>query len=277
MRILYNLVLYLSDFILSGISIVGKNQKIKSLKVGRKNTFARLKQLPVKETKRVWAHAASLGEFEMLRPLLESLEKKESFDRVYRVLTTVQSSALVDDVTVQNDLGQYTKAPVLAGVADEVTDVHFYNHNQNGDEAQGIEFNQLTEDDTLVTATLLMNKADNYDSINVKIRVLDSNSDAFDLFSRVVPMNNYPLNADNVRLVNLVENLDYLLPSTDRNTFELVIGTIDSTTYEINLKHTFLNSWRYWLAQANALPEFLDPSLPNNGVNHEWVRYVQGG
>jgi hypothetical protein len=198
-------------------------------------------------------------------------------DRVYRVLTTVQSSALVDDVTVQNDLGQYTQAPVLAGVADEVTEVQFYNHYQNGDEAQGIEFNQLTEDDTLVTATLLMNKADNYDSINVKIRVLDSNSDAFDLFSRVVPMNNYPLNADNVRLVNLVENLDYLLPSTDRNTFQLVIGTIDTTTYQINLKHTFLNSWRYWLAQANALPEFLDPSLPNNGLNNEWVRYIQGG
>ena len=80
MRILYNLVLYLSDFILSVISIVGKNQKIKSLKVGRNNTFARLKQLPVKEIKRVWAHAASLGEFEMLRPLLESLEKKESLE-----------------------------------------------------------------------------------------------------------------------------------------------------------------------------------------------------
>ncbi len=76
MRILYNLVLYLSDFILSVISIVGKNQKIKSLKVGRKNTFVRLKQLPVKKTKRVWALAASLGEFEMLRPLLESLEKR---------------------------------------------------------------------------------------------------------------------------------------------------------------------------------------------------------
>ena len=80
MRILYSLVLYLSDFILSVISIVGKNQKIKSLKIGRKNTFARLKQLPVKETKRVWGHAASLGEFEMLRPLLESLEKKESLE-----------------------------------------------------------------------------------------------------------------------------------------------------------------------------------------------------
>ena len=80
MRILYSLVLYLSDFILSVKSIVGKNQKIKSLKVGRKNTFARLKQLPVKETKRVWAHAASLGEFEMLRPLLESLEKKVSLE-----------------------------------------------------------------------------------------------------------------------------------------------------------------------------------------------------
>lgn len=80
MRILYDIVLYISDFVLSVIAIVGKNQKIKALLTGRKDSYARLKQLPVKETKRVWAHAASLGEFEMLRPLLESLEKKDSLE-----------------------------------------------------------------------------------------------------------------------------------------------------------------------------------------------------
>jgi len=80
MRILYSLVLYLSDFILHIIAIVGKNQKIKSLILGRKNSITRLKNLSSKENKRIWAHAASLGEFEMLRPLLESLEKKESLE-----------------------------------------------------------------------------------------------------------------------------------------------------------------------------------------------------
>lgn len=198
-------------------------------------------------------------------------------ERVYRIVTTVQSSALVDDVTIQNKLGQLVQAPLLGGIAEEVTDWQFYNHYQDGDEAQGVEYNTLTEDDTLTTAVLKLNKADDYESLAFKVKVIDGNGNSFDLFSRVIPMNNYPLNADNVRLVNLTEQLDYLLPSTDRNTFELVIGTIDSTTYDINFKHTFLNSWRYWLAQANALNTFLDPTLPNNGLNNEWVRYEDGG
>lgn len=80
MRILYEIVLYISDFVLSVFAILGNNQKIKSILIGRKDSIARLKQLPVKEIKRVWAHAASLGEFEMLRPLLESLEKKASLE-----------------------------------------------------------------------------------------------------------------------------------------------------------------------------------------------------
>jgi hypothetical protein len=198
-------------------------------------------------------------------------------DRVYRIVSTVQSGELVDDVTIQNKLGNFVSAPILGGIAEEVQDWNFYNHYQVGNEAQGTEYNTLTEDDTLTTAVLKLNKADDYESLAFKIKVIDGNENSFDLFSRVIPMNNYPLNAENVRLVNLTEQLDYLLPSTDRNTFELVIGTIDSTTYDINFKHTFLNSWRYWLAQANALNTFLDPTLPNNGLNNEWVRYMDGG
>lgn len=80
MRILYNFVLFISDFVLSAFGVVGNNQKTKSLLTGRTDSVNRLKHLPSKEIKRVWAHAASLGEFEMLRPLLENLEKQATLE-----------------------------------------------------------------------------------------------------------------------------------------------------------------------------------------------------
>jgi hypothetical protein len=34
-------------------------------------------------------------------------------------------------------------------------------------------------------------------------------------------------------------------------------------------------SWRYWIAQNNALVDFFDSTLPNNGFNNEWMRYLR--
>jgi hypothetical protein len=34
-------------------------------------------------------------------------------------------------------------------------------------------------------------------------------------------------------------------------------------------------SWRYWIAQNDALVDFFDSTLPNNGLNNEWMRYLR--
>ena len=44
--------------------------------MGEKTSLKKLEQLPDKSRKRIWAHAASLGEYQMLLPLLFELEKK---------------------------------------------------------------------------------------------------------------------------------------------------------------------------------------------------------
>lgn len=72
MRTLYHVVIHIVQFLLK---IVGWfHPKIKLFNSGRRATFEKLAVL--KETDRViWFHAASLGEFEQGRPILEQLKK----------------------------------------------------------------------------------------------------------------------------------------------------------------------------------------------------------
>jgi hypothetical protein len=199
-------------------------------------------------------------------------------ERVYRILTTLQSTGLTDDTTVINHLGNYEKSPVIGGLSPEVVELNFFNHSQQGTTGGLLSFDAMTEDDIFAKGILRMDKGFDYDNIKVCVRVVkQSDGSFFDLWMRNIPMNNYPLNADNVRLVQLEEQLNYLLPNPNRNTFKLEIGTIASTTYDLNLTHTVLMNWRYWLAQSNALADFLDVTLPQNGLNQEWVRYAVAG
>jgi uncharacterized protein (TIGR02145 family) len=38
-----------------------------------------------------------------------------------------------------------------------------------------------------------------------------------------------------------------------------------------------LMNWKFWNARPDALADFLDMTLPNNGLNDEWVRYAMAG
>lgn len=76
-RIAYQFLLYISAVILRILSVfLSGEAKLKRLLSGRYNTIERLKKLPPKHKKRIWAHAASLGEFDMLSSLLKNLEQQ---------------------------------------------------------------------------------------------------------------------------------------------------------------------------------------------------------
>lgn len=83
--ILYNLFLIIYR---AGIYFVSFwNQKAKYWITGRRNVFTQLKEalLLRKDTKTIWMHSASLGEFEQGRPVLEKL--KEEFPDAIIVIT----------------------------------------------------------------------------------------------------------------------------------------------------------------------------------------------
>ncbi|CAL2101309.1 3-deoxy-D-manno-octulosonic acid transferase [Tenacibaculum sp. 190130A14a] len=71
MSFLYNLFLHLISLLLPIIALF--NHKIKLFAHGRKETFSKLSSIK-KEDKVVWIHAASLGEFEQARPIIENIK-----------------------------------------------------------------------------------------------------------------------------------------------------------------------------------------------------------
>ncbi len=83
MRFLYNLVVILVAAILKIVALF--SSKIKKFVVGRKYVFNQLNGVLAIEKTVVWIHAASLGEFEQGRPLIEEI--KETYENCQIVLT----------------------------------------------------------------------------------------------------------------------------------------------------------------------------------------------
>jgi 3-deoxy-D-manno-octulosonic-acid transferase len=80
---IYNLIIYLY---LLGVVIYSRfNEKVRKMWRGEREAFRILKEKVDPEAKYVWFHAASLGEFEQGRPLMEQLRKEHP---EYKILLT---------------------------------------------------------------------------------------------------------------------------------------------------------------------------------------------
>lgn len=83
---IYNIVIY---FILCGIAIASLfNEKVRKMWRGEREAFKILKQKVDPNAKYIWFHAASLGEFEQGRPLMERIRKDYP---QYKILLTFYS------------------------------------------------------------------------------------------------------------------------------------------------------------------------------------------
>ena len=81
MKLVYHFAIFLAAILLPLIAVFSK--KIKLFVSGRKDTFSKITSL--KNEKTIWIHAASLGEFEQARPIIEALKKKHKH---YKILIT---------------------------------------------------------------------------------------------------------------------------------------------------------------------------------------------
>jgi hypothetical protein len=204
-------------------------------------------------------------------------------DKWFRLSLTPQTtagSATNNDATTLLLLEQeLTASPAVGQLASEVQSLNFLIHPQDVTESGVATVAAFTEDDLLVKGLLNLNKADNYEAVNISFRVVRQSDGAFfNLFNRSIGADQFQITPDGKRLFNYVEQLGYFLPNPGRNVLSLIFnGNEDATTYEVELRHTLLLSWRDWIAKPNALTDFLDINLPNNGLNDEWVRYAVAG
>jgi len=80
---MYNIIIYIY---LVGVAIASIfNQKVKKMWRGERNAFSVLKEKVDQNAKYVWFHAASLGEFEQGRPIMERLKEQHP---EYKILLT---------------------------------------------------------------------------------------------------------------------------------------------------------------------------------------------
>ncbi len=82
MNLLYNILVFIASIILP--ILASFNKKIKLFVDGRKETFEKLSAINAND-KVVWVHAASLGEFEQARPIIEELKVDYS---KYKIVVT---------------------------------------------------------------------------------------------------------------------------------------------------------------------------------------------
>ena len=83
---IYNIVIY---FVLWGIAVASLfNEKVRKMWRGEREAFKILKQKVDPDARYVWFHAASLGEFEQGRPLMERIRKEHP---QYKILLTFYS------------------------------------------------------------------------------------------------------------------------------------------------------------------------------------------
>ena len=76
---MYQIAIYLFQL---GVAVASLfNKKVKTMWQGERNAFSVLREKVDPQAKYVWFHAASLGEFEQGRPLMELLRKNH-----YRIL-----------------------------------------------------------------------------------------------------------------------------------------------------------------------------------------------
>lgn len=73
MNFLYNILVFIASILLKIVALF--NKKINKFVTGRKETFTKLSAIK-KQDKVIWLHAASLGEFEQGRPIIEVLKKE---------------------------------------------------------------------------------------------------------------------------------------------------------------------------------------------------------
>jgi hypothetical protein len=209
------------------------------------------------------------------------MESWGSEQRRYRITATVETAGGDENennsVTLILKEGILENAPVIGGTYSNVTFNGFFNHSQDLTGVSEVIYNGCTEDDILYHSKFNLKNDAEWQSLELSLRVVrDSDGQYFELFNRLIPFTSYVTDVDGVIHIDYLETIQQFLDSTDRNKIQVNnTGFGTSLDYEVQIIWSMMANWRYWVEQSNALIEFFDTSLPQNGRNAEWMRYLR--
>ena len=105
----------------------------------------------------------------------------------------------------------------------------------------------------------------------------DSDNQTFELTSETLNFGAFPVTTDGKIQINYTKLLAQFLDNpNNRNVFKVNLTSPTTTDkYSVQIYWSLMANWRYWLPNTNALIDFFDGALPNNGLNAEWMRYMR--
>ena len=202
-------------------------------------------------------------------------------ERLYRLSLAVESTGGTtnnnNSVTLILNQGELTAAPIPDSPFPKVRLSEFYNHAQTIASGLGeVSYNGRTEDDFIYKALLFINENEVYEQLEIAVEVVrDSDGTTFDVYSTSLGFTNVPIILG-VQQFNQTQQLNQLLDGTGRNVITFSnTGNTAIGSYETELVVSLMANWRYWLANNQAFVDFYDITLPKNGQNQEWVRYLE--
>jgi hypothetical protein len=173
--------------------------------------------------------------------------------------------------------GLMIEAPKVGGDFDGLRSQIYYDHKNDIGGVGVMPYIGNPEDDVLYFATIDFEKADTWVSANLDVRITrDSDGEYFILQSQPIPFAPYVTTPDGVQQIQFLQPIQQFLDAPNRNKVQMQVnGNETPTTYEIDITYSLLINWRKWLEQSNAFVDFYDNTLPQNGLNREWMRYLR--
>lgn len=199
-------------------------------------------------------------------------------DLQYRLVVTAQNDAGTENnnnaVTLNLKQGILTRNPKQGGVYSSVDNQEFTDHSGV---IQPIASRFCTEDDLIYYADFKLDKNNAYQSLKTSV-IIERASDlaTFELQSRLIPFANYITTPNGIIQIQFSEPIQQFLDNPQANILTLSLNGSDTVDqYGLSLKWSLMANWRYWITQSNAFTSFFDSTLPNNGLNAEWMRYMR--
>lgn len=209
------------------------------------------------------------------------VESLAATERRYRITANVESDGLATNTTNSVSLickeGFYALAPIPDVPYTKVNYSGFLNHSQDIGGVTVLNYDGCTEDDILYNSVFKIDKDDIFDSMRLEVQIENISTGAtFDLFSRIIGLQNTVVTPNGVMQINYNETLQQYLDSPNRNGLSVALTGVETgTDYEVQIIWSMFANWRYWLQNTSAPSDFYDSTLPNNGLNAEWIRYLQ--
>ena len=152
----------------------------------------------------------------------------------------------------------------------------FLIHIQEVSEVPAPFLESCTEDDFIFKALFDLDDSVAWEKIAMTVEVERLSDGAkFNLESYEFSFSNVVMVGGVLQLDEIL-NLPQYLDAPERNKITLKnTGVTGAGNYEVLLLWSEFVNWRYWMSQSNALNDFYDLTLPNNGQSKEWVRYLQ--